>query len=151
LIAFSFGLFHGMGFASLVETLDVPRSTQLLSLLGRNVGIELGQTAVVLMFFPGLFLLRRTRYFRPFFVVLSVLFAVASIGWMIERVFETDLSVSKVIEPIVHYPQILIYALLFTLIAAATRRVEVAGGRLLRLDDGGLDTTVGAEPVPSSV
>ncbi|MEZ5226969.1 MAG: HupE/UreJ family protein [Acidimicrobiales bacterium] len=48
-IAFGFGLFHGMGFATLVEGLDVSRKTQLVSLLGRNIGIEIGQTAVVLL------------------------------------------------------------------------------------------------------
>ncbi|MDH4280268.1 MAG: HupE/UreJ family protein, partial [Acidimicrobiia bacterium] len=61
LLSFTFGLFHGMGFASLVEGLDVSRSTQLISLLGRNIGIEIGQTVVVLLLFPALYLLRRTR------------------------------------------------------------------------------------------
>ncbi|MDJ0925720.1 MAG: HupE/UreJ family protein, partial [Acidimicrobiia bacterium] len=42
-LAFVFGLFHGMGFASLVAALDVSRTSQLVSLLGRNVGIEIGQ------------------------------------------------------------------------------------------------------------
>ncbi len=135
LIAFAFGLFHGMGFASLVESLDVPRSTQLVSLLGRNAGIEVGQTVVVLLFFPGLFLLRRTRVFRPFFVAMSILFAVASIGWMIERVFETDLGVSAVIEPMVHVPEIFAYAAVFTALAAAVHWFEQRRGRLLPIDD----------------
>jgi len=47
LIAFAFGLFHGMGFAGLVDGLEVSQSTKLLSLLGRNLGIEIGQTVVV--------------------------------------------------------------------------------------------------------
>jgi HupE / UreJ protein len=151
MIAFSFGLFHGMGFASLVEKLDVPRSTQLLSLLGRNVGIEIGQSAVVLMFFPGLFLLRRTRYFRAFFVALSILFAVASVGWMIERVFTTDLSVSRIIEPIVRYPGILLYAAAFTLASAAIHLVERRGGRLVPLSDQAKAPVAVPEPVSSGV
>ena len=80
LIAFLFGLFHGMGFASLVENLDVARSTQLVSLAGRNLGIELGQTAVVLLVFPALFMLRRTRYYRWFFFAASVFLTIVSVG-----------------------------------------------------------------------
>ncbi|MEZ5408965.1 MAG: HupE/UreJ family protein [Acidimicrobiales bacterium] len=139
LIAFAFGLFHGMGFASLVGTLDVPRSTQLVSLLARNVGIEIGQAVVVLLFFPGLFLLRRTREFRPFFVVMSILFAVASVGWMIERVFETELGVSTFIEPAVHVPEIFVYAALFTAAAAAVHWFEQRSGRLAAIDGEPLD------------
>jgi len=41
LIAFAFGLFHGLGFAGLVDGLEVSQSTKLLSLLGRNLGIEI--------------------------------------------------------------------------------------------------------------
>ena len=41
-----------MGFAGLVETLDIDRSTQLVSLLGRNVGIEIAQLVIILVTFP---------------------------------------------------------------------------------------------------
>ena len=131
MIAFAFGLFHGMGFASLVEELDVSRSTQLLSLLGRNVGIEIGQTAVVLLVFPALFLLRRTVYYRPFFVVASVTFAVISIGWLIERLFSVDLSVSSTVDPFVQWPRAGIYIAVLTVIAAAVHHREKRRGRLL--------------------
>ena len=90
MISFAFGLFHGMGFASLVSGLDVDRETQLISLLGRNAGIEVGQSVVVVLLFPGLFLLRRTRYFRSFFVVLSSLLAAISVGWMVERLIDAE-------------------------------------------------------------
>lgn len=149
MIAFAFGLFHGMGFASLVQSLDVPRSTQLLSLLARNVGIEIGQSVVVLLFFPGLYLLRRTRVFRPFFLVMSVLFAVASVGWMIERVFETDLGVTTFIQPIFHVPEIFVYAAVFTVVAAAVHLFEQRSGRLLAVD--GPDTADEAPAAPAAV
>lgn len=145
-IAFAFGLFHGMGFASLVQSLDVPRSTQLVSLLARNVGIEIGQSVVVLLFFPGLYLLRRTRVFRPFFLVMSILFAVASVGWMIERVFETDLGVTTFIEPIFHVPEIFVYAALFTAVAAAVHLFEQRRGGLLPLDGAEPTGDAAAEP-----
>jgi HupE / UreJ protein len=131
IIAFVFGLFHGMGFASLVEGLDVARSTQLVSLLGRNVGIEIGQTAVVLLVFPALFLLRRTIYYRPFLVIASVLLAFVSLGWLIERLFSVDLAVGQTVEPFVQWPRSVVVVAALTVIAAAIRRVEQRRGRLL--------------------
>ena len=92
LIAFCFGLFHGMGFASLVEGLDVdqehPADRPGRAQRRHRDRPDGGGAADV----PArLFLLRRTRYFRPFFTVTSVGFALVSVGWMIERVFEKDL------------------------------------------------------------
>ena len=134
-IAFAFGLFHGMGFASLVEGLDVDRGTQLISLLGRNLGIEVGQAVVVLLLFPGLYLLRRTRYFQGFFAVASVVLAAISVGWMIERLFEVDLGVSGWVEPVVAWPRVLYGVLGFTLLTLALNRLEHQGGRLRPVAD----------------
>lgn len=131
LISFAFGLFHGMGFASLVSGLDVDRGTQLVSLLGRNIGIEIGQTVVVFGLFPALFLLRRTRWYQPFFVAVSVLLAIVSVGWMIERVFDVDLAVSSFVEPIVAWPQVILYVAALTAIAYALHRRETSADRLV--------------------
>jgi hypothetical protein len=148
LIAFGFGLFHGMGFASLVSGLDVARSTQMVSLLGRNIGIEIGQAMVVLLLFPGLFLLRRTRYFHRFFVVMSVLLAVISIGWMLERLFEVELGVSAWVDPLVEFPRVLVFVALFTLVAAGLNWFEGNRKRLLPVFEPGAtaqpDQVVGA-------
>ncbi len=131
LLAFAFGLFHGMGFASLVEGLDVSRGTQLVSLFGRNVGIEVGQAIVVLLLFPGLFLLRRTRFYRPFFVVVSILMAIISLAWMIERIGEVDLGVNGILEPIFAWPELLIFAAVFTALTAAAFAFERYNNNLL--------------------
>ncbi len=131
LISFAFGLFHGMGFASLVSGLDVDRGTQLVSLVGRNIGIEVGQAIVILLLFPALFLLRRTRYYRPFLIGFSILLAIVSVGWMIERVFEIDLGVSGLVDPVVEWPRVLIYIAVLTAVAFALERTERANGRLL--------------------
>ena len=130
LIAFGFGLFHGMGFASLVGGLDVSQSTKMVSLLGRNVGIELGQAVVVLMLFPGLFLLRRTKWFNGFFTVASIGLAVVALGWMIERLFEKDLRISNAIDPIVDFPRSIVWAVLFAAIAGALYLREQRRGTL---------------------
>lgn len=148
LIAFAFGLFHGMGFASLVSGLDVDRGTQLVSLLGRNVGIEFGQSLVVLLLFPGLFLLRRTRYFRGFFLIVSGFLTVVSLGWMIERAFEVDLGVSTFVDPLVDWPRVLLYVAIFTAVVAGLHQFEKTNGRLLPVV--GSSNPIDAEPATPS-
>lgn len=146
-IAFVFGLFHGMGFASLVSGLDVSQTTQMVSLLGRNVGIEVGQTIVVVLLFPGLFLLRRTQWYRPLFVLFSIGLAVVAFGWMLERLFETDLRVNKLIDPIVEFPRALVLVVALTAIATVVHQVEARAGRLLPTFD--LDGATGVAHVES--
>jgi hypothetical protein len=46
-MAAGFGLIHGLGFASALQDLHLPRTMLLSSLLGFNVGVEIGQLAVV--------------------------------------------------------------------------------------------------------
>ncbi len=103
-LSFAFGLFHGMGFASLVSDLDVSRSSQLISLLGRNVGIEIGQVVVILLLFPGLFLLRRTPAYPPFLAIASVALAALATLWSIERIFETDLGTDGIVDGFASVP-----------------------------------------------
>jgi len=119
-LSFVFGLFHGMGFASLVSDLDVSRGSQLVSLLGRNVGIEIGQVVVILVVFPGLFLLRRTPAYTPFLTVASLVLAALATLWSIERIFETDLGTNGLVDAFASVPNGYWIAAGFTLIAVAT-------------------------------
>lgn len=48
-VAFAFGLLHGLGFATALGTLGIPRATLPWALLFFNVGVELGQIAFVLL------------------------------------------------------------------------------------------------------
>ena len=138
-IAFGFGLFHGMGFASLVEGLDVSRQTQLVSLLGRNIGIEIGQAVVVLVSFTALYLLRRTRYYLPLFTIASLLLAAISLGWMYERVLEVDLGINGFVEPFFEFPRILIPVAVGTVVAAGIEQFERRAGRLIPAHDSATD------------
>jgi hypothetical protein len=54
-IAFVFGLFHGFGFASVLGSLGLGTDHLVLSLLGFNVGVEIGQVAIIAAVFPVLF------------------------------------------------------------------------------------------------
>lgn len=139
LIAFAFGLFHGMGFAGLVQDLDIDRTTQLVSLLGRNAGIEIGQTVIILVAFPMLFLLRRTRAYVPLMYAGSGMLALLSGIWVIERVFETDLNVNGAIDSVLQWPRSFYAMVVLTAIAAGYRQFEASRGRLLPLGDDGED------------
>jgi hypothetical protein len=131
LIAFAFGLFHGMGFAGLVADLEVSKATQLVSLLGRNVGIEIGQAFIVLVMFPGLYWLRRTTLYRPFFLVGSLVLAFVSLGWMLERVLEIEVGTSDAIDTLMRFPRVMIAVVAFNLICAAIYYRESGREKLL--------------------
>jgi hypothetical protein len=131
LIAFVFGLFHGMGFAGLVEELDIDRSTQLVSLLGRNVGIEIGQLVILAITFPLLFIMRRTRAYLPLMYAASLTLAAISLIWVIERSTESDFGIDGWIDKAVLWPRSLWMMMLLTAIGAVYHLVERRAGRLL--------------------
>jgi hypothetical protein len=59
LLTFGFGLVHGFGFASVLREVGLPPRGLVLSLLSFNVGVELGQLAIVAMVSPALYLFTR--------------------------------------------------------------------------------------------
>ncbi len=86
LVAFSFGLIHGFGFASVLADLNLPNSSLLLSLLGFNIGVEVGQLVLVAILIPLAYLSRTTRaYPRIALQAGSVAIAAVSLGWLLER------------------------------------------------------------------
>jgi hypothetical protein len=92
LVAFGFGLVHGFGFASVLTELGLPKDALVLSLLGFNVGVEIGQLVVVTCFLPAAFLLRNTPlYRRGVFAGGSVLTMLVALVWLAERAFNLKL------------------------------------------------------------
>jgi hypothetical protein len=92
-VAFGFGLIHGFGFASVLADLGLPREALLLALVGFNVGVELGQLAIIAVFLPVAYALRRTwAYRRVVMVGGSAAIALIAATWMIERVFDLKLG-----------------------------------------------------------
>jgi len=87
LITGVFGLVHGFGFSyGLKQNLQFAGSHLVVSLLAFNVGIELGQLAVLAALLPVLVLLRRSVLAgRAGVVVLSAIVAHTGWHWMIER------------------------------------------------------------------
>lgn len=97
IIAFIFGLFHGFGFASVLSDLGLTNEFLTLSLLGFNLGVEIGQLAIIAAIFPILFLLRKLKLYPKLLVYLSVLLIVISLYWFIERVFDINLMLNDYI------------------------------------------------------
>lgn len=90
-IAFIFGLFHGFGFASVLSDLGLTGEFLTLSLLGFNIGVEIGQLAIIAGIFPVLYLIRKLKLYPKFLVYMSVLLIIVSLYWFIERVFDINL------------------------------------------------------------
>ena len=91
-IAFGFGLVHGFGFANVLLDLGLSSVTLALSLFGFNVGVELGQIAIVLIFLPFAFCLRNTTFYRrAIFCGGSMLVSIIAGLWMYERIFNVEI------------------------------------------------------------
>jgi len=87
--AFAFGLIHGLGFASVLLDLGLPAASLLLSLVGFNVGVEIGQLCIVAVFLPLAFAARNGAFYRKIVLVggSAVIVAIAMV-WLIERVLD---------------------------------------------------------------
>jgi hydrogenase/urease accessory protein HupE len=86
-IVFGFGLIHGFGFAGALAELGLPAARTPGALLSFNVGVELGQLAVIALAYPVVRGLTRTRWFVPRGVpALSLCTAFAGLVWFVERV-----------------------------------------------------------------
>ena len=91
LIAFFFGLFHGFGFAGVLAEKGFGGEFMVLTLLGFNLGVEVGQLVIISAIFPVLFLIRNFRVYSAILLFGSLFLIFASFYWVIERAFEIDL------------------------------------------------------------
>ncbi len=89
LVVFCFGLIHGMGFASALNEIGLPRNAFLTSILSFNIGVELGQLTIILLVFGALiFWFGQKKWYRKVVVYpLSVVIALTAAYWTIQRVF----------------------------------------------------------------
>ena len=86
LVTFAFGLVHGFGFAGVLAELDLPASRFAWALLQFNLGLELGQVAIVALATGVLFLLRERRRYAAWVIRGGSLAAMAiGVAWFIER------------------------------------------------------------------
>jgi len=88
MVAFAFGLIHGFGFASVLRDLGLPKDALLLALVGFNLGVEVGQLAIVSAFLPIAYGLRASWFYRRLvFIGGSLAIVAVAAIWFIERAF----------------------------------------------------------------
>ena len=92
LMAFFFGLIHGFGFASVLTELGLPTGALAVSLVGFNLGVELGQLAIVAVFLPLAFVLRHTPFYQRGVLLGGSLAALlVALAWFVERAFNLSI------------------------------------------------------------
>jgi hypothetical protein len=85
-LAFGFGLIHGFGFASVLGDLTSGVSQMVTALAGFNIGVELGQLGLLILFFPLLFVLGKYRFYARAGVPATILVvSCISLYWVVER------------------------------------------------------------------
>lgn len=88
-IVFLFGLIHGMGFASVLGNLGLPKDSFLTSLLLFNLGVELGQISIILLAYVllGKFFGNKPYYRKYIVIPMSALIVIIATYWTIQRIF----------------------------------------------------------------
>jgi hypothetical protein len=87
LVSFGFGLVHGFGLASALQPLALPPWHLALALLGFNLGVEAGQTVVILALTPGLVWLRRLSWQPQLMRGASAALALIGLLWCVQRLY----------------------------------------------------------------
>jgi hypothetical protein len=85
-IVFAFGLLHGLGFAGVLSELGWPQGRKVLALLSFNLGVELGQVAVIALALAALAVLTRLNVpRRKVERGLSAGIALVALVWTVQR------------------------------------------------------------------
>ncbi|MBT3140510.1 HupE/UreJ family protein [Phaeobacter gallaeciensis] len=87
-VIFGFGLLHGLGFASVLGEFGLPQGQFLPALIGFNVGVELGQLAVIAVAFLTVGIWFRNKYWYRGRIAIPASVVIAMIGlfWFVERI-----------------------------------------------------------------
>lgn len=83
--AFGFGLVHGLGFAGTLDVLELPGGQWVVSVLAFNLGVEVGQLAVVAVALPVIVVLARSPWHRRVVQCTSVIVFGLAVAWFVER------------------------------------------------------------------
>lgn len=84
-IIFFFGLFHGLGFASLLHEIEIPANRFISSLLFFNVGIELGQIFILSLALPLVYFLYHKGIYHKLIKIPASIIIAMGITWGIQR------------------------------------------------------------------
>ncbi|MEM8678700.1 MAG: HupE/UreJ family protein [Planctomycetota bacterium] len=86
IVLFLFGLFHGLGFASVMQNLPFRMPNLVRLLLYFNIGVEIGQLAIVAAVFPFIYALRKWKLYQPVLLIgCSAIICVIAGFWFVQR------------------------------------------------------------------
>ena len=85
LIAFGFGLLHGFGFASALTDIGFSDGNLFYSLLFFNIGIELAQIGVILIFSLCIYVMKISSFKFNYSLAISYLLGGAGFYWVLDR------------------------------------------------------------------
>ena len=85
-LVFFFGLFHGLGFAGLLQEIAIPESKFVSSLFAFNIGIEVGQLIIIAVLVPIILLIKNKPWYGVVVKAIALGIALISVYWFVERV-----------------------------------------------------------------
>lgn len=87
---FLFGLVHGMGFAGALSELGLPQYAMATALVSFNIGVEMGQLAIILLMYVLVYKLsKHNLLYRKWIVVpANVIIGIIASYWTIERMLQ---------------------------------------------------------------
>lgn len=92
LVAFIFGLIHGFGFASVLADLGLTTANLGVSLVSFNLGVEIGQLAIVSIFLPIAYYLRQYWFYKRVILYAgSQAIILLATVWFLQRAFDLNL------------------------------------------------------------
>jgi hypothetical protein len=94
-LVFAFGLIHGIGFGSALQGAGVGGRSVMAALLGFNIGVEVGQLAVLAVIFPLAWTLRNARGFRQLAMpACALLIVIFGASWFAERALDIGIDLA---------------------------------------------------------
>ena len=87
-VAFAFGLLHGLGFAGALAEIGLPQSEIPIALLFFNIGVEIGQLMFVAVVLGVIWGLQRLQFQAPSWAQAIPVYVIGTLAtyWFIERV-----------------------------------------------------------------
>ena len=80
---------HGLGFAGVLGEIGLPDGEVLAALISFNVGVELGQLAVILLALLAVGWFRHKPWYRQAIAIpASLIIALIGVHWVMDRVFD---------------------------------------------------------------
>lgn len=125
-VASSFGLLHGLAFATILASLNLDTNKLILSLLGFNIGIEIMQLFAIVLVMPWLLILSSYPVYKWVCIFGATFAGIVAMVWAIERYTEKSNSISIYLENISAYSLCFVVELAsFTIIYMLTRKLKI--------------------------